>query len=69
MNNIREDFSCSLNDVSQEEKIYHIDQLIIDLMDYTEQTDEEKIWCDIHKEFRNLVTKYNYKLKGYNIPL
>ena len=57
-----------LANASQEERIESVDQILLDLMDYTEQSDDEKIWCDLHREFRKLVSKYSYKLEGFNVP-
>jgi hypothetical protein len=58
-----------LADLSQEERIHEMDQVLLDLMDYTEQSDDEKIWCELHQSFRKMVSQYGYKLRGVNCPL
>ena len=58
-----------LSDASQEDRIEYINQIILDLMDYTEQSDDEKVWCELNEKFRELITKYHYKLIGFNMPL
>lgn len=52
------DFSHVLNDLSQREKVYHVRQLLIDLMDYTEQSDDEKLWCELNERLEELYPDY-----------
>ena len=41
------EFTSALSDLSQRHKLYYVRQAILDLMDYTEQSEEEKIWCNL----------------------
>ena len=51
-------FTDAISDLSQKEKIHYMEQVILDLMDYTEQSDEEHLWCDLLVEFKRLIEKY-----------
>jgi hypothetical protein len=51
---LRNEFGDVLNDISQEEKIYHMRQLLIDLMDYTEQSDDEKLWVELNEKIKEM---------------
>jgi len=42
------EFGDALSDLPQNEKVYYVRQLLIDLMDYTEQSDDETLWCELH---------------------
>jgi len=57
------------NNSDQEIRVHHMDQMILNFMDFTEQTDDEKIWCELLIEFRKLVDKYKIKLPGHNCKL
>lgn len=62
MNNADATLMCGLSellsDVDQNRKIYIMEQFILNLMDYTEQTDDEKLWCDLYSSFQELKKKY-----------
>lgn len=51
------DFTEELSKLSQSEKIYYTNQFILNLMDYTEQSDDEKLWCNLYSEFQKLIGK------------
>lgn len=51
-------FALAISDLPQKEKVYHVRQLLIDLMDYTEQTDDEKLWCALNEELKRLYPDY-----------
>ena len=59
------EFTDSLSNVSQEQKIYFIEQTLLNLMDYTEQSDDETIWCELYKKLKEL-TKEKYETT--NLP-
>ena len=48
------DLAWAMNDVSQEQKASIMDQLILDLMDYTEQSSDEELWCRLYEEFQRI---------------
>ena len=43
------DFGDTLWDLPQSEKVRYVRQLLIELMDYTEQSDDEVIWCELNE--------------------
>jgi len=51
-------FGDALSDLPQEQKVYYVRQLLIELMDYTEQSDDEKIWCDLNEALKDLYPDY-----------
>jgi hypothetical protein len=55
---LRFNFGFSVSNLPQKEKVYHVRQLLIDLMDYTEQTDDEKLWCSLNEELERLYPDY-----------
>ena len=42
------EFGEALSDLPQPEKVKWVRQLILDLMDYTEQSDDEVLWCELY---------------------
>lgn len=48
----------ALEDLPQDQKVYYVRQLLIDLMDCTEQTDDEKIWCGLNEKIKELYPNY-----------
>jgi hypothetical protein len=40
----------ALSDLPQAEKVYYMRHLILDLMDYTEQSEDETIWCELLRD-------------------
>lgn len=40
----------ALSDLPQEQKVYYMRHLILDLMDYTEQSKDETIWCELLRD-------------------
>jgi hypothetical protein len=51
------EFSDTLSDMPQKEKIKYIKQLILDMMDWTEQSPEEKLWCALYDKLEELEVK------------
>ena len=47
-----------LADYTQEEKKEWVSQLILTLMDYTEQSDDETFWCDLYDKYKSLKEKH-----------
>ena len=47
-----------LADYTQEEKKEWVAQLILTLMDYTEQSDDETFWCDLYDKYKSLKEKH-----------
>ncbi len=52
------DFTEALSELSQAQKYWFMEQTILNLMDYTEQTEDEKMWCDLLNYLRSLDEKY-----------
>jgi len=50
----RWNFSMAISDLPQHEKAEHIEQVFIDLMDWTEQSEDEELWCRIYDEFQRI---------------
>ena len=38
-----------MSDMPQSEPVRYVRQLLIELMDYTEQSDDEIIWCELNE--------------------
>jgi len=47
-------FTDELSDLPQSEKAEHMEQVFLDLMDYTEQSPDEKLWCRVYEEFEKI---------------
>lgn len=41
-----------LSELPQEKKIMFMKAILLDLMDYTEQTPDEKLWCEMYELFK-----------------
>ena len=54
-------FTDELSDLSQFEKSEHIEQVLIDLMDYTEQSPDETLWCRLYEEFEKIYNEETNK--------
>lgn len=47
-------FTDAISELSQAEKAEHMEQVMIDLMDYTEQSADEELWCRLYEEFQRI---------------
>lgn len=48
LNKFGSEIACQLEKLPQEDRLKILERIFIDMMDYTEQSDEEEVWIKLY---------------------